>query len=137
MAEPVEIPLPSRLAVTTSTGVVGRERERKQLLDAWKAAATGGGHRVVLLSGEPGIGKTTLAADLAQRACEEGSTVLYGRCDEDIGVPYQPFVEALGYYVTSAPEAALVAMEERRLSELSRLLPQVRAPHPRSRTSLH
>ena len=121
-----QVPLPSRLASTPATGVVGRVLERDHLVAALKAAFAGGGHRVVLLSGEPGIGKTTLAGDVAQRAHEDGATVLYGRCDEDLGVPYQPFVEALGGWVSDAPEPALGALDGRHLSELSRLLPQVR-----------
>jgi len=121
-----QVPLPSRLASSPPTGVVGRVLEREHLIATLKAACAGEGHRVVLLSGEPGIGKTTLAADVAQRAQGDGATVLYGRCDEDLGVPYQPFVEALGGYVSDAPEQALLALDERRLSELSRLLPQVR-----------
>ncbi|MDP9182763.1 MAG: AAA family ATPase, partial [Actinomycetota bacterium] len=121
-----EVPLPSRLAVTPATGVIGRVLERELLVTTLKAAFAGEGHRVVLLSGEPGIGKTTLAGDLAQRAHGDGATVLYGRCDEDLGVPYQPFVEALGDFVAHALEGALLALDERHLSELSRLLPQVR-----------
>lgn len=95
-----------------------------------KAACAGEGHRVVLLWGEPGIGKTTLAGDLAGRAHGEGATVLYGRCDEHFGVPYQPFVEGLGGWVSDVPEAALLAIDGRHLSELSRLLPQVRQRIP-------
>ncbi len=109
-----------------ASGVVGRVLECGHLAAAQKAAFAGEGHRVVLLSGEPGIGKTTLAADLAQQAHGDGATVLYGRCDEDLGVPYQPFVEALGGFVANAPEDALLGLDGRHLSELSRLLPQVR-----------
>ena len=81
---------------------------------------------MVLLSGEPGIGKTTLAGVVAQGAHEDGATVLYGRCDDELGLPYQPFVEGLGGWVCDAPEPALTALDARHLSELSRLLPQVR-----------
>ena len=122
------VPLPHRLAITSTTGVVGRALEVERLATVLKATADG--RRVVLLSGEPGIGKSTLCADLAQRAHDDGATVLYGRCDEDLGVPYQPFVEALGDYLTEAPDAALRAIDERNLSELSRLVPRVRARLP-------
>src|SRR5262249_35200785 len=59
--------------------------------------------RVVLISGEPGIGKTRLAASAANRAYERGATVLYGACDEHLGVPYQPYVDALLEYARRAP----------------------------------
>jgi len=122
------VPLPHRLAITSPTGVVGRALEVERLATVLKATADG--RRVVLLSGEPGIGKSTLCADLAQRAHSDGATVLYGRCDEDLGVPYQPFVEALGDYLGEAPDAALRAIDERSLSELSRLLPRIRTRLP-------
>ena len=65
--------------------VVGRDAERAALHDAW---AAGG---VALVSGEPGIGKTTLLADLA--ASVDAS--VGGRCDEHVGVPFQPLVEVV------------------------------------------
>ena len=49
----------------------------------------------MLLAGEPGVGKTRTAAEVARSAFTEGALVLFGRCDEGLGVPYQPFVEAL------------------------------------------
>ena len=48
-----------------------------------------------MVIGEPGIGKTRLAGEMARRVGDEGGQVLYGRSDEDLGVPYQPFIEAL------------------------------------------
>ncbi|GFG95343.1 hypothetical protein MTIM_12220 [Mycobacterium timonense] len=73
---------------------VGRGRELDGLLSAWQAALTGG-VRTVLVAGEPGVGKTRLAGEWSQRAYDLGAVVLYGRCDEDLGAPYQPFAEAL------------------------------------------
>ncbi|MGH9276366.1 MAG: ATP-binding protein [Acidimicrobiales bacterium] len=128
--EPVQVvaqvPLPSRLASLPATDVVGRVLERERLAGALKAAFAGEGHHVVLLSGEPGIGKTTLVGDVGRRAHGAGATVLYGRCDDDLGVPYQPFVEALGDFVSDARAETLASFDERHLSELSRLVPQVR-----------
>ena len=49
--------------------------------------------RVVLVSGEPGIGKSSLVARAAVTTRDR--TVLYGRCDEQPLEPYQPFAEAL------------------------------------------
>ncbi|HEY0397760.1 MAG TPA: adenylate/guanylate cyclase domain-containing protein, partial [Acidimicrobiia bacterium] len=72
---------------------VGRAGELDRLGQLWKEAMAGE-LRVALLAGEPGVGKTRLAAELAGRVHDEGATVLAGRCDEDLGVPYQPFVEA-------------------------------------------
>ncbi|WP_374109772.1 BTAD domain-containing putative transcriptional regulator [Mycobacterium sp. WUMAC-067] len=73
---------------------VGRGRELEGLLSAWQSALAGG-VRTVLIAGEPGVGKTRLAGEWSQRAYDQGAVVLYGRCDEDLGAPYQPFAEAL------------------------------------------
>ena len=80
---------------TAATGVfVGRRHELDELTAAWRAAARGEG-RAAFVAGDPGIGKTRLAAELAHRAAADGGVVLYGRCDEDLSVPYQPFADAL------------------------------------------
>jgi class 3 adenylate cyclase len=113
------LPLPPFL---TRTGrvFVGRGQELERVLRLWKEV-TAGERRVALLAGEPGIGKTRLASEVAVRVRESGGLVLGGRCDEDLGVPYQPFVEALRHYVTCA--------EDRRVGryggELTRLIPEL------------
>src|SRR6202012_5070158 len=73
---------------------VGRGSELERLLSAWQTAL-GGGAYAVLIAGEPGVGKTRLASEWPRHAYEQGAVVLYGRCDEDLGAPYQPFAEAL------------------------------------------
>src|SRR5512144_1500231 len=52
--------------------LVGRDRELQQLLGAWRGAQAGAG-AVVMISGEPGIGKTRLAAELLERARADGA----------------------------------------------------------------
>jgi class 3 adenylate cyclase len=102
------VPLP---ALLTDIGriFVGRESQLERLDELWKEA-TAGKRRVALLAGEPGVGKTRLAAELAMRAHEEGAVVLAGRCDEDLGVPYQPFVEALRHFVDHVPPSGPAAL---------------------------
>ena len=81
-------PLPERLQPPSGAGLfgfVGRQREKEHLLDAMKEVAEGG-RRLIFVSGEPGIGKTSLCRQVAQEAYERGLTVLYGRSDEDLGV---------------------------------------------------
>jgi class 3 adenylate cyclase len=115
------VPLPAFL---TDIGriFVGRDDELDRLGQLWKEAAAGE-LRVAFLAGEPGIGKTRLAAELAKRVHDEGATVLAGRCDEDLGVPYQPFVEALRHFVDHAP--ALADRLGRYGGELARLVPEL------------
>lgn len=73
---------------------VGRGRELERLVSAWQSTLAAG-TRAVLIAGEPGVGKTRLAGEWSRQAYEQGAVVLYGRCDEDLGAPYQPFAEAL------------------------------------------
>jgi class 3 adenylate cyclase len=118
LAGPV-LPMPGLLSKAGRI-FVGRNEERDRLLGLWKEA-TAGERRLALLGGEPGIGKTRLAIELAGQVRELGGVVLAGRCDEDLGVPYQPFVEALRHYVSCAPERRL----GRYAGDLARLLPEL------------
>ena len=80
---------------------------------------SGSGRRLVLISGEPGQGKTTLVAEMARQAHGREVTVLLGRCDEEVGIPYLPFAEALGHLVTHAGQALLEAHVEAHGAELA------------------
>ena len=68
--------------------------QRDRLLAALDGVR-GGERRLVLVAGEPGIGKTRLVAEAARRAHAAGATVLAGRCHEEPLGPFAPFVEAL------------------------------------------
>jgi predicted ATPase len=68
----------------------------------WKEVQAGE-RRVAMVAGEPGIGKTRLVGELAVAAHDEGAVVLYGRCQEQVGLPYQAFAEALRGYVAACP----------------------------------
>jgi class 3 adenylate cyclase len=96
-AQPSDEPMerPALPAVLTGPGpFVGRGPELERLLSAWQTAVAEG-VRTVLIAGEPGVGKTRLAGEWSRQAYEQRAVVLYGRCDEDLGAPYQPFAEAL------------------------------------------
>ena len=79
---------------------VGREVELRALTSAWEEASRGS-RKFVLISGEPGIGKSRLALRLAESAASQDAVVLIGRCDEQTPVPYLPFSEALAPHVES------------------------------------
>jgi class 3 adenylate cyclase/tetratricopeptide (TPR) repeat protein len=124
------ISIPGRLVRRPTVGVVGRETEMQTMTDATKRVAGGEGREVLLISGEAGMGKTTLAAEAARAAFESGAIVLFGHCGEDLATPYQLFAEALGHYVTHADEAQLVDHIEEYGSELARLVPALASRIP-------
>jgi predicted ATPase len=75
--------------------VVGREAELGALDDALAAALAGAG-RMVFVTGEPGIGKSRLARELAGRAQAAGAAVISGRAvPSGSSTPYRPLTEAL------------------------------------------
>ena len=115
---PTEVPFPGILSVGRAADYVGREHLLGRLEEA-RREAVAGGCRTVLLRGEPGIGKTRTAAEVARAAFEKGAVVLYGRCDEDTGAPYQPFAEALDWYTDHVANPIL----GRHPGELTRLQP--------------
>jgi len=100
-----QAPLPSRLQ-TAPLAFVGRTEERSRLEAALRLSEAGS-CRLFLLSGEPGVGKTTLAALGARSAYERGAQVLYGRSDSGLGLPYQPWVEIVTHLLEHLPEPLL------------------------------
>jgi DNA-binding SARP family transcriptional activator len=132
-------PLASR-ASTASDDFVGRSAELGALVAALDEAATGRGS-VFLVTGEPGIGKSRLAEQLAGQARARGALVLAGRCWEAGGAPaYWPWVQALRSHFRgldpdqlrreiagSAPDLAHLVPE---LSELLPELPESRSGDP-------
>ena len=78
--------------------LVGRERELATLRGLM-ASAAGGNGSVVMVFGEPGIGKTRLVGEAAALARAEGATVCFGTCYEREGrPPYAPWDEVLTQY---------------------------------------
>ncbi|MBI1815527.1 MAG: AAA family ATPase [Deltaproteobacteria bacterium] len=122
--EQVGLPLPPRLAMAQTVAMVGREAELAVIAGAYQVAKSGQ-RQIVLLAGEPGIGKTRLASEAARACHADGATVLLGTCDEDFNPPYQPFVEALRHYVAHAPEAVLSTYVREHKGELTRLIPEL------------
>ncbi|MDQ3954166.1 MAG: AAA family ATPase, partial [Actinomycetota bacterium] len=77
------------------TAFVGREKERAELSRALDELKSGTGG-LVLIGGEPGVGKTRLAEETAAEAVRRDFRTLIGRCyDVDAPPPYLPFIEVL------------------------------------------
>ncbi|MGZ4350973.1 MAG: ATP-binding protein [Solirubrobacteraceae bacterium] len=129
-ASAAEIEVPAELAAAASGPLVGRQAELAQLEAWWKGGREPNSERVMLLAGDPGIGKTRLLAETAVRAFASGAIVLAGRAPEETLVPYQPFLEALGHYVSRAPLEELRSVAREYGAEISRLMPELRRRVP-------
>lgn len=119
-AAPAPIPGPA----VASGSLVGRTEQLAEMRQGWRQAQAGR-MSVILVSGEAGIGKTRLCAELATRIGRQGAAVLYGRCDEEAVTPFQPFVEALAHHLEHTDAEVLARQLDGGGGELARLLPQL------------
>ncbi len=104
---------------------VGREREFERFRGVLSAAIDGR-RQILLLSGEPGIGKTRCAEVFARLAEDQGALVLWGRCYEGPGAPpYWPWVQILREYVESSSESELRLMTAARAQDMSAIVPDL------------
>ena len=126
---PVTRPTGQSLPVPPAS-FVGRERELATMVERLQAAGRGEG-AVVLVAGEPGIGKTRLVEEFTLAARGHGAAVVWGRCYEgDWAPPFGPWVEALRAYIgTVAPERLREHLGPAAAS-LARLMPEVRTVLP-------
>jgi len=110
------------------TELVGRQRELDVLGECLAAALTGD-PRLVVCRGEPGIGKTRLAEEMAARATGEGVPVVWGRGVESDGAPpYWPWRQLLRA-TAEVVDVAGLAHEHRLTADVSRLAPDVFPPN--------
>ena len=123
------IDVPDRLRPDMNRPIAGRVLETESLAQAWKSASSGE-RRLTFVAGEPGIGKTRLSAELAIVAHRDGATVLYGRCDEELSVPYQPWIEAISHLTDDLDDATLEPIISQCGPELALLLPNMRRRFP-------
>ena len=108
---------------------VGRETELAELTSALDRAAAGRGG-IVMLGGEPGIGKTWLLEELESIANERGILAVKGISYEGEGAPpYWPWVQALRSLISVATPPIMAAAESR-VSALSELLPELTTLFP-------
>lgn len=119
-----------QLAFLGQTPFVGRESELGQLERTLEQVVRGRGG-VVLIGGEPGVGKTRLAEEVAQRAQQKGLLSFTGHCYEmEAAIPYAPFVEILEATVETIPADILREIIGDSAPELARFAPQIRKIFP-------
>jgi class 3 adenylate cyclase len=109
---------------------VGRRDEMAQLKGAVEDALSGRG-RLLMLVGEPGIGKTRTAEELATYARLRNAQVLVGRCYEGEGAPaFWPWVQVIRAYVHDREPAALLAAMGSGAADIAQVVSQVRERLP-------
>ena len=99
-------PLPAELIARRRGPLVGRAAELAVFEQAWERVERGN-RQAVFVGGEPGAGKTRLAAEVAGSLVEHGVVVLVGSSTADADVPYAPFAEALDRLLSAAPPEAM------------------------------
>ena len=105
--------------------LIGRDRELKALEQALQAATDciGG---CILLSGEAGIGKSRLAAELRLRAAADRFVILAGHCfEQDSSFPYAPWMDALRAFLATKNPAEIAELLGPLASEVVKLLPEL------------
>lgn len=109
------------------TPFVGRERERKQLCGLLNGLPSGRG-ALALIAGEPGVGKTRLAEEVALDAKRRGYRTLTGRCyDTDAPAPYLPFVELLEAAAKDVDRETFRMALGDSAGEIAKVMPQLRS----------
>ncbi len=109
---------------------VGRQRELSELTAALEDAIKGSG-RLVMLAGEPGIGKTRTAQELAALAGELGAQVYWGWCYEEEGAPpYWPWVQPLRTCLQEKSPQELADLLGTGAADIAEIVPEVQTRLP-------
>jgi tetratricopeptide (TPR) repeat protein len=106
--------------------LVGRERELADAAALWQRAVAGKGG-VLLVSGEPGIGKTRLVQEIATRAEVSGGRVLAGECFAEGGAPYTPVAQIIRAALTNGLDLDLPDLV---VADLITIAPDLRTRYP-------
>lgn len=110
--------------------LIGREQELETLKRLVSEAIAGTGS-VVMIGGEPGIGKSYLARAVLREARRRGALSVIGHCHEMEGAPaYAPFMEMLEYIRRMAPREGLRYSLGENAPEVARLMPELRTLYP-------
>ena len=118
------------LGTVLRTRLAGRDAELRELKSSIELAASGHG-RVVLVEGEPGIGKTRLLQEAQVYARLRRFTILLGRCyEQETGIPYLPFIEMFQVRFRGMDRSGLLDELGATASEFAKLIPEVRKALP-------
>ncbi len=113
------------LAMLAMTPFVGRDDVMASLTKKLEDARAGKGS-LVMLVGEPGIGKTRTAEEFCELARQSGAMVIWGHCyDGEWSAPFSPFMEAIREYASAAPQQELAERLGADAGVLARIVPML------------
>jgi serine/threonine protein kinase/tetratricopeptide (TPR) repeat protein len=117
-------------AIPADMPLIGRVQEFETLKRLLSDAIAGHGS-MVMIGGEPGIGKSYLARAVSREARRRGALTVIGHCHEMEGAPaYAPFIEMLEYIRRMAPREGLRYSLGENAPEVARLMPELRTIYP-------
>src|SRR5689334_19084820 len=128
-----------------TAALVGRDSELEFLIGRLEAAESGSA-QFAAVEGDPGMGKTRLLRELAERASGRGCVVLHGRAAEfERELPFGLFVDALDSFLEAASGSAFGALDQEQIDELASAFPAMRplatgasaAPAPEDRVRVY
>jgi DNA-binding SARP family transcriptional activator len=129
-AEPTRLGLPfSSFDRIGRSKLVGRERELAQATAVWSRVVSGEGH-VLLVSGEPGVGKTRLAREFVGWVESRGGQTLMGECYAEGGLPYAPIAQMIRATLGSGQASPDLDLPDFVLADLITLTPDLRSRYP-------
>ena len=113
-----------------SADFVGREREMGQVGAALDDAVAGLG-QVVMLSGEPGVGKTRIAQELTAIADARNADVFWGNCYEGDGAPpYWPWLQIFRSLISQSDAESLESAMDAGAEAIGEIVPELRSKLP-------
>ena len=107
--------------------IIGRQHELESLNAAMHNVVLEGRGGLVFITGEAGIGKTRLAAELRTQALARGCRWLEGRYDKEGSFPLKPYAEAVRTYLSTQPEISLRDLAGLYSAEIARAFPAIAA----------
>lgn len=112
---------------TRDSPFVGRQREMAELTRALDDAISGR-IRIVMLAGEPGIGKTRLSQELAALAQQRSAPVLWGRCHQQQGAPpYWPWIQPIHAYLQQTDPDTIISQMGTGVADIAEVVPEIKA----------
>lgn len=126
-----EIPEELALARIVRGRIAGRKKELAEMVAAWRRVLDGqSDERVILVSGEPGVGKTRLVQEFMTRAAVEKAVVLIGECYAEGGAPYAPLAQVMRQALPYLVDPRQSLPDNRVLADLITLAPDLQARFP-------